>query len=399
MNSAAAVAADIARPAVPAELPAHLPSLDGVRGLAIALVVLHNANMLHHSAGVASRSVEWLAGLGWIGVQLFFVLSGFLITRVLLETQGARNFLSAFYVRRALRIMPAYYSALLGVFVLWPLFGHWPAVYANDASHQVWLWLFLSNWSSAAGWGSDSLPHFWSLAVEEQFYLVWPFVVMRRSPRQVLIACAAVAAVALLVRVGLWLKHADALVAYTLTVSRMDALACGAAIAALVQMPGMLPKLVARRGQLLWAGLATLAFGKLVPHAYWMDDSFGQVIGYSILAVGFSFFVLAAACSEVAPSPVLHRVLCWRVLRVLGKYSYALYIVHPLVSAYIGVPALAAVLGSQSPGLWQSLAYVLGVALVSLALAWLSYHLIEKWFLGLKRFFVPEMPSARLASA
>jgi peptidoglycan/LPS O-acetylase OafA/YrhL len=156
---------------------AHIPALDGLRGIAILLVIPHNADIF-------SQSAPWLwpialvAHAGWIGVQLFFVLSGFLITRNLLDTRRDANYLRSFYVRRALRIFPLYFLTLfVGLVVLPHVVQFSPGALASH-HNQVWLWTFLSNWAQPYGLEVSGFSHFWSLAVEEQFYLVWPFVVL-----------------------------------------------------------------------------------------------------------------------------------------------------------------------------------------------------------------------------
>ena len=161
----------------------HIPALDGLRGIAILLVVLHNApDFPTHSSGFI-----WLAAIvgtvGWIGVELFFVLSGFLITRQLLDSQRSGNYYRAFFGRRILRIFPLYYVALLIGLVVFPLVFPGAVDSSSPRRDQIWLWTFLFNWAHPFGTAGFGFSHFWSLAIEEQFYLIWPFVVRKRNPR------------------------------------------------------------------------------------------------------------------------------------------------------------------------------------------------------------------------
>ena len=130
--------------------PVRWPELDGLRGLAILLVIPHNVHLYHHAQGLF-RGSAMLANVGWVGVQLFFVLSGFLITHNLLLTRGAGNYFRSFYARRALRILPLYYLMLVGfLWVLPRLVALSPDILATYVN-QPWLWVFLSNWRLPPG--------------------------------------------------------------------------------------------------------------------------------------------------------------------------------------------------------------------------------------------------------
>src|SRR5438045_445958 len=130
-------------PASYGALPRHMPTLDGVRGLAILIVVMHNLSLLTEPHGLAAQLLASWLDRGWVGVQLFFVLSGFLITGILLDTRKADNYYRAFLGRRLLRIFPLYYAVLFGAFVVTPLVAH-PI---DGHEHQIWLWTYLGNWA------------------------------------------------------------------------------------------------------------------------------------------------------------------------------------------------------------------------------------------------------------
>src|SRR5262249_31198346 len=126
-------------------LRGHVPALDGVRGLAILLVIIHNAGgPVGPSEGVVMKLFDVVTNVGWVGVQLFFVLSGFLITGILLDTRGKARAWSAFYMRRVLRIFPLYYAALIVAFVGAKLVLGRPA---TAEAHALWYFLYVSNWS------------------------------------------------------------------------------------------------------------------------------------------------------------------------------------------------------------------------------------------------------------
>src|SRR5258707_7301954 len=157
----------------------RIPALYGLRGIAVLFV------FVFHSIGPLITPMGFIAYMGWLGVDLFFVLSGFLITSILLRARDAENYYKVFYARRALRILPLYYLAL--TLSLLTTHDH----YTFRA--QIWFWLNLSNLATAFNpmlipW----LSHYWSLAVEEQFYLIWPAVVRRASPAALFNLCIVV---------------------------------------------------------------------------------------------------------------------------------------------------------------------------------------------------------------
>ena len=164
----------------------HLSGLDGLRGLAIALVLVHSLTMFVHPVSAGGQLYHAALAFGWSGVQLFFVLSGFLITGILLDTRPTPHYFRNFYIRRALRIFPLYYVTLAVAFIVLPALDRMPQVYAGDYPHQAFLWLYLSNWRHDIGGG---FSHYWSLALEEQFYLVWPLVVFFCSRPTLLKIC------------------------------------------------------------------------------------------------------------------------------------------------------------------------------------------------------------------
>src|SRR4051812_42732359 len=217
--------------------PKHIPALDGLRGLAIILVLLFHFTPEGIGATSAEKVLRSVASLGWCGVDLFFVLSGFLITGILYDAKGSPHFFRDFYMRRVLRIFPLYYGVLFLVFIVVPLLH--PLTRASDQQfihNQHWLWLYMANipqaltnaWPLKTGW--VNLNHFWSLAIEEHFYLIWPalvFLLQRRTLMRICTACIITALILRCLTYFLWNDTA----AYVLTPCRMDELAMGALVA------------------------------------------------------------------------------------------------------------------------------------------------------------------------
>jgi peptidoglycan/LPS O-acetylase OafA/YrhL len=368
------------------------PALDGVRGLAISLVLTHHSVIW---SGIDNGvSIDWrvrrFANSLWLGVDLFFVLSGFLITAILYEAKGSDRYFRSFYGRRALRILPLYYGFLV-FFVL--IARQWlPAESANHlAETQGWYWLFLSNVQVAlAGWQEPlHLGHLWSLSVEEQFYLLWPFAVWLLTRGALLRLAAICFAFALIVRV---LKPFDLtpLGAYVLLPTRMDALAAGAFVALLtrgatsdapdfkVLLRFAVLILVACGAGLAWIYVAHHGLPELQPMV--------NTVGFSLIAAGCA--ALIAILVMTPDRNRLHRLFTARPLVTLGRYSYGLYVVHVPIILFLMNGGLDAKLfqrvhGSTLPGVAVFFAVVLAL---SLGIAVLSFHLIEAPMLALKRY-------------
>ena len=365
----------------------HLPALDGIRGLAIIWVVLHNTtDRLPPTLHGASHVLALLIHPGWIGVQLFFALSGFLITGYLLDTQHATNYWHAFYVRRALRILPLYYTVLILLLIVVPELPHTPILPRANLKEQLSLWLFIVNWTHAAPSG---FAHFWSLAVEEQFYLLWPFVVHRLSAPRLFAVCVYIGLAALVTRGIMVFSGASSWTVYTATTSRLDALALGGAGACLLRMPAARAWLSSRLSAVILAALILFVIGVPITRAYNTDTIPGQTFGYTLLALCCAILVTTAATAdEQAKSTLLTQILRWPPLRSCGKYSYAVYILHQLIHKRLGDPWMLSTFGSHPPVRTVYL-YSLTIGLVSFGAAYLSYHLLEKHFIALKYLFPP----------
>ncbi len=166
----------------------HQPALDGLRGCAALMVLVHHYGLV---ASFEPQKMTALDGLvrrllffGWTGVDLFFVLSGFLITSILLASRNDPSYYKLFYTRRALRILPLYYLvAVIGIYIL-PVLGAIGQALAGDAHiNQIWIWTYTVNIGMLWGRYFGSLDVLWSLAIEEQFYIFWPLLVHRLKPK------------------------------------------------------------------------------------------------------------------------------------------------------------------------------------------------------------------------
>jgi len=362
----------------------HYPALDGLRAFAILLVIPHNAD-------VFSANHLWAAGMlahvGWIGVQLFFVLSGFLITGNLLDSQGAPNYYQSFFARRVLRIFPLYYGVLIVTFLVIPHVGTLPRDMTASAHNQVWLWTFLVNWTEPFGRGVEGFSHFWSLAVEEQFYFIWPFLLYRRTAKTVFSLSIGLMLVAFAIRCALVLAAARHDILYMFTFCRMDALAAGAAAAALMRTPhgGVLTHRHAKRWWI--GGLAILAVGAIPTGLYALKGNGTYTIGYTILSVGFAALILGGVVQSAGASKLYQKLLSVAPLRSVGRYSYGMYVFHMLIITMVG----GSILASLKPlfPVWYPVIFPLIIIALSYCVAFASFHGFEKHFLRLKQRFTP----------
>lgn len=315
-----------------------------------------------------------------------------LITGVLLASKGGSGYFSRFYARRALRIWPLYYLAMVFVFLIAPHLGD--VFNLQRMQGREWYWLFyLTNIDDVLhGEPAATLRVVWSLGVEEQFYLVWPIVVLLCTPRQLIGVCLAAVLAAPALRVGLTLAGHEFPAVYMLTPARMDAFAIGGLVAVLGRQPGGLASLAEWPKRVFPVGVAILVGIAIRQTSFNSSGRLMETLGYSVAALTFGSAVVLALTSERVAI-----ALNWPVLRHMGKYSYAIYLIHAPLWEFVG-PRL------PSPTLWgsglpaQLLAYLVMLPLL-MTLGWLSWTLLEQHILSLKRFLEYERVVIPLSTA
>lgn len=378
-----------------------MPGLDGLRGIAIILVMAFHLTIFRPACMVDHAFVK-LARYGWTGVDLFFVLSGFLITGILLEAKAAPNYFRNFYLRRALRIFPLYYLFVLGLIFLYPLAGaYFRAERHVLVENQWWIWTYSVNWLIARVGDFSRTPlgtgGFWTLAIEEQYYLLWPAVVLLLSRRALLRTCLGVAIFSVLTRFVMARTGWGWAAINMATFARFDALAIGGALAILAgTYTGLAPL---RRYAWVAAGLAIvgLCLVDLAGHKFHHIGS--QMVTAMQLALLPILWGSSLVLTQTAgPSSLIAAVTGTRILRTFGKFSYSLYLFHghlvilPEGMGYkIKQQWVPKVFGSVLPA--QLLFLVITFA-ICLGLSWLSWNLLENQFLKLKRYF-PSGAAAR----
>lgn len=371
-------------PAAVAPSARHVTTLDGVRGIAVILVMLLHYEVRRFRMGFpGAGAFHAFFSFGWAGVDLFFVLSGFLITGILWDARSRPDYFRRFYTRRTLRIFPVYYAFLALIFIALPLLR---IAASTPLSTQAWYWTYTSDFLVAfKGWAGAAqfAPHFWSLAIEEQFYLVWPLVILHLSRQRAQLLCGLVIVAAVGFRWWVAIVQGNLTASWVLPFTRMDALAVGALLALTIRGPVNLKTLLVRwrpAGIALCVAVVWLAGWRGNPQA----DRLVAVGGLTVIAAAFGWFVAEAYASSRGEP--LAKLLGNRPLVWFGKRSYALYIFHhPIVTALalagFEIAPIRAVVGSTA------LAHVVfvgvNVALSALA-AQLSWMLIERPCLQLK---------------
>jgi peptidoglycan/LPS O-acetylase OafA/YrhL len=369
----------------------HVRALDGVRGIAVLMVLVFHSFVWkwREPTGLFTDVFNRIISMGWSGVDLFFVLSGFLITGILWDAKGSDTYFRSFYMRRILRIFPLYYGSLLVFTVILPAAGV-SGVLVPGAS-PWWWWTYTQNILQAFP-GIDgsygALGYFWSLAIEEHFYLLWPLLMYWSSRRTALGLCVGCIVVAWLSR-GFFLLHGNGSAAFCLTPCRIDALAIGALIALVAR-----DELGRGPGWLLtmsrWLAAPVLAQLAVIVYV-WPGQPFERVMqlaGYPLLAILYGILVIFAAFAPRGPRAMWGtRALEHPVLVFFGKYSYGMYVLHAAVYLLMD-PWIAGWAFMQDwDGYLRNAVSLLVKLAVLVPAAMISWHLFEKQFLKLKRLF------------
>jgi peptidoglycan/LPS O-acetylase OafA/YrhL len=369
----------------------RIPELDGLRGVAISLVLI--VHFFTAPAAVIRRPnplayVQILTRLSWSGVDLFFILSGFLIGGILIDARTSKNFFKIFYVRRACRILPIY---LLFCCIAASLY-HFVYPFHRDVMDWMFLspmpwysyltftqncWVAGKNMTGPAVWAPT-----WSLAVEEQFYLTLPLIVrfVRQITLPYVLAAGILAAPLIRLAILVWLPLPQQAV-YVLLPSRMDDLLMGVLTAWMVRKPEVWAFVVARR-KVFWRAFFVLALG--LPFLTLTSSMYSfpmASFGFDWLAL---FYLTALILVLAEPQSWLGRAMRWRWLMGLGTVAYGTYLIHVLVYGLC-----KAYFRHHGPSLESlpDLGVTLGALVLTIILAQLSWRLFEKHFVRMGHQF------------
>jgi peptidoglycan/LPS O-acetylase OafA/YrhL len=346
----------------------YIRPLDGIRAIAAMMVMFFHFFQNDHFNSPLLLGIQKLSFWGQTGVSLFFVLSGFLITRILLHSKQDQHFFKNFFIRRSLRIFPLYFFYLVLFYYLSPILinTRW-----SSFSEQWYYWFYLQDFSLTFHWDAFGPMHFWSLAIEEHFYLFWPilvYVIPNRHLSKVIIALLILAPIC---RYLLASQHYET---FYFTLARMDELALGAWLG-LLEHQG---KLSAELKKYFLISLFVVG-GFTV---YLWTQFFGekslwiQVIKYDLIAV--IYFLVIGLIIIIPRSSWISLLLSHPILVFIGSISYGLYVYHAITFPIVKRSFL-----SEAPLILQFIA----AYLFSILIAWLSYIIMEKPIMSLKKKF------------
>jgi peptidoglycan/LPS O-acetylase OafA/YrhL len=336
-----------------------IPQLDAVRGIAILLVLIHNTDSF------PALHLEAISTYGWMGVDLFFVLSGFLITGILLDAKQSESYFKNFYARRCLRIWPLYYSLLIFMFLIVPQLHPSDARDIFERSSPWWSYpILLQNFLVAVpAEAAGALGVTWSLAIEEQFYLIWPLVVRYFSASQIKQIAAFVILASPVLRYFLVGHHVNI---YSNFFCRLDGLMAGALLAVVLRSESLVPAKHVKLACVAFLIAACLAILAENQQVRWIAFSMTSLASVSLVYL-----------SLFSPAKWVQTFFRNRFLTYTGTISYGLYLLHK-----IPLDISKEMHADRHP-----FVSILAVLVASYVLAAISWMLLEKPFLKLKRFF------------
>lgn len=358
--------------------------IDGLRGAAVLLVLVWHfiGAIISPDLGIVARATSAILIFGRTGVDLFFVISGFLIIGILVDRRNCSNYFRVFFVRRALRILPPYCVLML---VFWVTTTQLPENSYFGSQIPWWSYAtFTQNWFIILlnSWGPSASSVTWSVAIEEQFYLLFPTVVFFTPRRYLPVLLVSVGATSALARAGCYIVFPQNLFApYVATVLRLDGLCAGGLLALFIRDPELSVRLLKHRLNIDRFGLALLASIPLFLIALrWNAPATMYYWGHTYLTILYSTLLAVALFNKEA---FISKILRGRMLRELGRISYGVYLFHPM---FIG---FAFILNGKKEELNSMLdVAVLSAALViTLGFSIVSYQLMEAKLLALGRKF------------
>jgi peptidoglycan/LPS O-acetylase OafA/YrhL len=357
----------------------RIKQLDGLRGIAVILVLLfHYLNNSYSNSESTylnqfEISISKITSIGWVGVNLFFVLSGFLIATTLLNNRKSSSFFSTFYLRRFSRIIPIYFLLLLLYFFFASYFKYIDTVLFEKPIPLYHYFLFIQNFvmSSQGHFGPNALTPTWSLAVEEQFYLLIPFLIFYLTDKQLLFCCLLLMSTSPIFRFysSNWYQE------YTHFLSRMDA-PCYGVLAALLIKNKNWWIFLKKNLFILFGTFIILIFLFLVMHF--------KCLNHSIISIVFFFALLGIL--ELQANHFIYKLLSSKLFTTIGLYSYFIYLYHQLINGLLFLSFSK----NLNPVLENHQDYLIEITalLITFILAKVSYKYLESKFIAFSHQYV-----------
>ncbi len=359
----------------------HYPALNGLRALAVLAVLIAHCAMIASIGVPAENELQELSlkvmGIGWIGVDLFFILSGFLITGILLDTSENNNCLQKFYIRRTLRIFPLYYLILFMYFLSSYALG---GGFDFSTSDLMYL-LYIGNWDEWAGINRPyPLRHLWSLAVEEQFYLIWPAVFLISNKFNVAKHLCIITIISIIAFRTLYVLIDHHEFIYHITITRADSLLIGALMAIVIKEKGIGYFKISSTVYTLVIGCILFATVAVINGNF--NGKTPTVLMFGIPSLFLIFVPIILLTFLLPDKHIFQRTLSSLPLTFIGKISYGMYVYHWFVIIIIYNLNL---IPTDSYSFWPRQAMFITYTLpITVILSWVSYEYIEKPILGYK---------------
>jgi peptidoglycan/LPS O-acetylase OafA/YrhL len=354
----------------------YIPELDGIRGIAIIMVLLwhYGNNQVIYELNLFTKYFRIASSMFWSGVDLFFVLSGFLIGRILLNNRDTRNYFRTFYIRRIFRIFPLYYLSIVAFFLLhsWGLENTF--VWLMKDPFPFWTYaLFIQNFamSNALHYGPSWLGITWSLAIEEQFYLILPLVIFLIADIRLVYLLLMAVLLAFVYRILY-----PGITSHVSLIGRIDTLASGVLLA-YVALNKEILNCLTKNKKIIYIVFAILLFGVIVFSAIYYDDYKSYV--YSWLTLLYTLFILIPLIDQ---NSFISSMLRNRILKQIGILSFGIYLYHQLITGI-----LHQIILKQTPRISTvtDLSITFLSFILTIIIAHLSYMYLEKPFLKLGR--------------
>ncbi len=396
MSSAVPQSIPLGSSSIP-NLDQHIPVLDGFRGFAVILVLLLHWDPFSHAGGVDIPYYLRFFRIGWIGVELFFVLSGFLITGILLKTKEHPRYFLNFYARRALRIFPLYYLVLIVALIILPLF-HWyePSEFGSFSSWGWYsYWVFLSNFAMGIGYAKHNyLVVTWSLSMEEQFYLLWPLLMFRYSPTAIFRFGLAYLCLIPFARAFMLygLGNSVLMVDY-LTPVRLDSIVAGSILQIWLRTASDLKiSQLCKSARILFPfslfGLLIVLFIQeyylIIDGRYIGQSKVNIFLGISVVAL-FSITSIILVLSSTKES-ILYKIFTSKLLCFFGALSYGIYLTHEMIYKVLKELIYEDYLSTFDP-FSQSIVMIFLAGGLVFIFTTTSYYCFEQPILRLKKYF------------
>jgi len=362
----------------------YYPELNGLRALAVIAVIIVHCNGRSGAEAITyiNHCYSNIMSTGWIGVDLFFVLSGFLITGILLDTCKEKGYFKNFFIRRAVRILPLYYLTLLLFFPFMLLIGN-----LDTFSPHYLMYIFhLGNWNVLFELEQPKeLVHLWSLAVEEQFYIFWPILMLIFVRRRLSIPlCLFVIITSIIVRIALVLNDLN-YPAYEITIARLDGLASGALLAILMKEKRDDLLNLKNTNKLFIMGMATIITLFHINGNFFGRSSLIVTLGIASLPMVFIPLILWTFLLD--KTHPYRRFLASKPLIFIGKISYGMYVYHMFI--ILGLAELVIIPQDVFGYHITQLLFFLLSLFSTIIIAWISYTFFESKILKLKNRWAP----------